>query len=176
MMEGNKCIKQVISKTFGCQTIIVSPEDSYLLENHIWGLIRGRNTYYAATHIRQTDGSYKTIKLHTIIMKNDLSINPGYYVDHINGNGLDNRRGNLRVVTPAVNNRNTKTFDTNSSGVSGVKFDDHTGYGNWVAQISENGVRRNKGFAVNKYGYNEAKEMAIKQRKEWEKELGYISR
>ncbi len=54
--------------------------------------------------------------------------------DHINGDGLDNRRNNLRNATPVINARNvTRMFRRNRSGYVGVRLDE---YGHWVAQLS----------------------------------------
>ena len=57
-------------------------------------------------------------------------------IDHINGNGLDNRRSNLRVVTHAENILNTGMYSHNTSGFRGVIV-----YRNgWRAQRKSDGL------------------------------------
>lgn len=44
-------------------------------------------------------------------------------IDHINGNTLDNRRSNLRIVTRSENLRNRRVFKNNKCGFKGVQLD-----------------------------------------------------
>lgn len=54
-------------------------------------------------------------------------------IDHINGNGADNRWKNLREVSGNENNKNTRILKNNKSGVHGVKW--YKGK-KWVSYIS----------------------------------------
>lgn len=59
-------------------------------------------------------------------------------VDHINHNGLDNRRDNLRVCTGSENQRNRSQLQVNNkSGFIGVYFDQKAE--RWRAKISVHG-------------------------------------
>lgn len=60
-------------------------------------------------------------------------------VDHKNGNGLDNRRSNLRRATIAENARNRRLPSTNTSGFKGVMFDKARGL--WRSHIGAEGRR-----------------------------------
>ena len=61
----------------------------------------------------------------------------GLLVDHINGDPLDNRRANLRLVTALQNSRNSKTRVDNSLGVKGVHI--HRPCGRYRARIKVSG-------------------------------------
>jgi hypothetical protein len=43
-------------------------------------------------------------------------------IDHINHNGLDNRKANLRLATPAQNSRNRRPVGRGSSQYKGVSY------------------------------------------------------
>lgn len=78
--------------------------------------------------------------VHTMLHRFILSPIPkGMVVDHINGDGLDNRRCNLRLATPAQNSANQKRMSTNTTGFKGVSF--YKRMGRWRATIT---VQRQK--------------------------------
>lgn len=66
----------------------------------------------------------------------------GQVVDHINGDTLDNRLCNLRIVTARQNRANSRKTKGNTSGFKGVT---RSGTG-WVAQIGVNGGREYLGY------------------------------
>lgn len=76
------------------------------------------------------------------------------YIDHVNGDGTDNRISNLRSTTLKENNRNMRLFKTNTSGFCGVG---QTG-GRWEAHISLDNTPVNLGIY-------DTKEEAIAARK-----------
>lgn len=74
---------------------LVDPEDFNYLNQFTWSELQGRKTTYARRTVRFPNGKQKTILMHKEI------IDSGIYreVDHINNNGLDNRKCNLRLAT-----------------------------------------------------------------------------
>ena len=87
------------------------------------------------------DGKYpkSTVdRLHRLVyVKHFGHIPDGLYVDHKDGDTLNNRSGNLRLVTPRQSGANQKSRGGKSKyrGVSQAKS------GNWVVQISAGGSR-----------------------------------
>lgn len=79
-------------------------------------------------------------------------------IDHINGNGLDNRRKNLRLVTKSQNMMNRGIQKNNTSGFMGVSF--HKATGRWRAYIKKDKKQFYLGLFDNKkdaaIAYNEA--------------------
>src|SRR5882757_8855237 len=54
-------------------------------------------------------------------------------IDHINGDGLDNGKANLRPSTARENAANTRLYKNNKSGYRGV----HRKGSGWIAQIRD---------------------------------------
>ncbi len=94
---------------------IVDAADYPRLSRYKWYAARGRgDKYYAMTS--RPNG--RPIRMHRLLM------NPpaGLVVDHVDGNGLNNRRCNLRICTPAENTRN-RPARIGSSRFKGVCLD-----------------------------------------------------
>ncbi|KAB0573417.1 HNH endonuclease [Brucella pituitosa] len=104
---GNHCFSE-ITKGY---TVIVSPEDAKFLDRNRWSSKIDKHSVYA-----QRSALGKTVRLHREIMRPTA----GHLVDHINGNGLDNRRTNLRIATHAQNSVNRINFRKSKSGFVGV--------------------------------------------------------
>jgi len=64
-------------------------------------------------------------------------------VDHLDGNGLNNRRSNLRLATPEQNQWNRRRPVTNKSGVKGVYWNKARRL--WHARITVDGRRHHLG-------------------------------
>lgn len=88
--------------------VLVDERDLALVESHNWYAVKSRGTMYAKTG--------KNSRMHRMILGVDNSL---AVVDHINGNGLDNRRSNLRVVFTSENvaNRQRSRIGNRCPGV-----------------------------------------------------------
>ena len=78
-------------------------------------LNHGGKRYYRTT----LTGERNEVLVHRIIFKMVYGVEPES-IDHINGNGLDNRLCNIRQCTHSENHRNRRISTSNSSGVVGV--------------------------------------------------------
>lgn len=91
-------------------------------------------------------------------------------IDHINRNGLDNRRCNLRFVSRSENALNHPVRKNNKSDYPGVYIKKSSSGRSdaWCANIRVNGKLKKTSFSIKKYGEEKAKELAILKRKEFE--------
>ncbi|MBW1855173.1 MAG: HNH endonuclease [Deltaproteobacteria bacterium] len=84
---------------------LVDAGDYYRLSKFHWMANKGSNTFYASR-----TGNRKKLMMHRVIMNP-----PGHlFVDHIDHNGLNNCRSNLRLCTPAQNRCNLISKKGNS--------------------------------------------------------------
>lgn len=91
---------------------IVDNEDFKFLNQWKW-------TLSSTSHVvRQIMKNYKgtRILMHRVLLNPPINM----VVDHINGNGLDNRRINLRICTRTQNLQNQKRNSKNKTGYKGV--------------------------------------------------------
>lgn len=87
------------------------------------------------------------VTMHRIIMSRVLGrdLLSTEMIDHINTDGLDNRRCNLRLATGSQNRANQSIQRNNTSGYKGVTYRKDTG--KWIAQTKINGKRVHIGCA-----------------------------
>lgn len=76
---------------------------------------------------------------HTYMHRIIMNCPRGTIVDHENGDGLDNRRSNLRLSTRSQNTANSLIYSTNTSGFKGVSW--NKSMRKWEANISINGKK-----------------------------------
>jgi len=95
------------SRRFPNLYTVIDDEDADLALAHTWNVMKQRpgNSFYAFTRVKLPDGKRKTVFLHRLIM----GAQPGQQVDHIDMDGLNNQRSNLRLCTNRENCRNTST-------------------------------------------------------------------
>ncbi len=117
---------------------LVDARDYYRLVKFPWQAIPSLRTFYAA---RKLAG--KTVKMHRMIMDA-----PGHLlVDHIDHNGLNNAKSNLRLCTSAQNGQNMASIARGRSMYKGVTWDKRSK--KWVAKIQGNGKRTHIGTFKN---------------------------
>jgi hypothetical protein len=116
-LDGGAVGLIVESGVHGRQIITVDAEDYPAVSRYHWHVERpSRNAaLYAATNVR-TDGRARVLRMHRLI----VNPAPGKVTDHRNGDGLDNRRANLRECEQRQNVLNRAPNRNNRTGFKGV--------------------------------------------------------
>jgi HNH endonuclease len=117
---------------------IVDNEDYWYLSKFKWCAVKHNKHWYAARAIGPK-GKQKIIFMHRWI----LNAPPDLQVDHKNGDGLDNRKNNLRLATHSQNGCNREWPLNNRSGFKGVHWCNRDKV--FVARIRYKGVRYHVG-------------------------------
>ncbi len=130
--------------------VLIDDQDYEIVSKYKWYFDLGK---YASANSPMVHGKRgRTIRMHRLVM----NAPEGMEIDHINGDGLDNRKSNLRCCTHAENIHNAKMRKDNTSGYFGVKRNGK----NWCAVIHINMKKINLGTYKTKeeaaVAYNEA--------------------
>ena len=92
---------------------LIDAEDYASLIRYKWHVGKNKRVFYASTCVKS-----RTLFMHRVIMRPPK----GMVVDHINHDGLDNRRSNLRICTNAQNVRNSRPCIGKTVKYKGVSF------------------------------------------------------
>lgn len=125
--RGLRCMKKI--KLSQGKYALVDDKDYEFLNQWKWSAkTNGREIFYAyrKENSRKTG---KTIYMHRII----VNAPKGMDVDHINGDGLNNQRKNLRICTRSQNQRNRSMH--RNGRLFGTIYYKHLVTKPWVAQI-----------------------------------------
>jgi AP2 domain/HNH endonuclease len=117
----------------------IDDADFELVSPYRWDAQRSLST--RTTYARsRLGGSRSAVPLHRLL----LSPPEGSVVDHIDGNGLNNVRSNLRVCSRSENSFNAQRRKDNTSGFKGVYW--HRRIGKWQAEVVAHRKRNHLGY------------------------------
>ena len=157
-LQNNFAEIEVISEKYR-KTVLIDIEDLPKI-----GKVSINNTGYAVT---------RSQLMHRLFMgcvKGD-----GLFIDHINGNQLDNRKDNLRITTDSINKRNLHSLNKSKLGIIGVQYREVGNYKCYRASYRlEDGKRVEKHFNINTLGDENAFDQAKNWLEEESRHFGYI--
>lgn len=120
-----------------------------------WTALPTKWTAYVRRNVTR-DGRQHSLYLHRFIMGD----REGFEIDHIDGNGLNCSKSNMRYATKAQNAQNQKLKKSNSSGIKGVTFNKIQM--KWQAYITIDRRMIHLGFHFTKEAAAAAREAAAK--------------
>ena len=105
------------SPTHGKKIVLIDKEDMHKIQAYTWRLRKSTaGCFYAVAHTPMINGKRTVVNMHTLILNER-------FIDHINGNGLDNRKSNLRSANHKTNAQNrTRLRKNKTSQFKGVFF------------------------------------------------------
>lgn len=110
-----------------------------LLSSFKWSAVKKGNIYYAVRGVKKNDKWVSVYMHHIVLPRAESKI-----VDHIDMNGLNNQRKNLRLCTKSENQRNTLKHKDNTSGMKGVHWNNRDK--KWSSDIMVNGKKIRLGY------------------------------
>lgn len=147
-INGDYAILLLKSKKFGYNEVFIDIADVETVSKYQWYANKKKNSFYCQTSYYE-DGIKKNMKLHRLI----TNCPRNKIVDHIDRNGLNNTRKNLRIVDHVINNRN-KSYK-NKQFVNGIHYNKKSN--SIRASWYDDKLKRHfKTFSIKKYGYDEA--------------------
>lgn len=143
------------SNKYGSKEVLLDDSDYDLAKVYRWSLKPDHNNFYAKKNYWiRVEGEKKCIQL--LMHRFILGLNDQRQVDHIDHNGLNNQRTNLRICTHQQNMCNKRSHVNTSSKYVGVSFHKKTKM--WRASIKNKLIHSSR---VNIGSYKTENEAAI---------------
>lgn len=139
-MEGTAVIPLRKRDGTVCGETVVDADQHDALARHCWRMMCSHGNRYAVRFSRE-GGLFHAIFMHRVV----LGISSGI-ADHINGDGLDNRRANLRVATRSQNCANQRKRRASAVGLKGVTVSKNRKNRRFQAQIRHDGSNHHLGY------------------------------
>ena len=125
----------------GGEVLLLDEADAWVMDQYSLAVDRKKTSTYIRT-TQKGVGAAKNKRgyLHRILMNcpDDMQ------VDHIDGNGLNNTRANLRLASPSQNMHNRGPCRDNTSGYKGVYW--NRDRSRWFAKIVVQGREFKRGY------------------------------
>lgn len=160
--DDNTTTFYINTKAYGIKKVLVDTEDAEKLYNTKISVAKDNHahTFYAST---------KNGKLHRIITGVTETTE---IVDHVDRNGLNNTKKNLRVVDVSTNNKNAGIRLDNKTGYKGI-LEDSTRFR--LYYYDNDKKKHSKSFSKIKYGEEKAREMILEYRDMVYEQNNYIA-
>ena len=138
-MTPHYTLKSIIIPLTRNRVTYIDPIDADLWHLNWYAVIVRDNVY--AKRSKKIDGKMTGFYIHRIILSRVIGreLKRSEYVDHIDMDGRNNHRDNLRLSSHSENLRNQGRNRANKSGFKGVSW--HTNKNKWRAMIQINGKR-----------------------------------
>jgi hypothetical protein len=152
---------RAIQITMGLQ-VLVDDDDFDELNQFSWcAKVCKSGKIYAQRNAKHLDGKWKPILMHRYLLQ--LGPKDGVEVDHIDGDGLNNTRSNMRRATHRKNLSNLVARQGCSSKFKGVSW--HKASQKWTAYVGAGGHKGHKylGLFLNETDAARAYDLAAKK-------------
>lgn len=125
---------------------IIDNEDYHRISKYNWNVNNdhNKNRFYAQTSIK-IDNKYYCFPIHRMIL--NLDKNDKIMVDHIDHDGLNNQKSNLRVCTNQQNQANQNIKNENKSSIYKGVYK-YGKYNRWISGIKFNNKRIHLGYFI----------------------------
>lgn len=138
---------------------IVDDDMHPIISKYKWCAREGRHTFYSYKQFTISPKNKTLIAMHHVVMGHPRR---GLVVDHINGNGLDNRRENLRIITYRENSSNFR-IDKKIKKYVGVHYNKKCTKRPWRAELRSKGKDYCLGYFTNEEEAHQAYINKIKE-------------